>query len=43
MSSVTDLGNVNRGGYPLNMTLWGTNGIAFDYAEDTIAVLAGSF
>jgi len=42
MTSVTAL-DADIGGYPLNMTLWGTNGIAFEYGENTVAVLAGAF
>lgn len=43
MTSVADLGYDNSGGYPLNMTLWGSNGVAFDYAGDSVIVLSGTF
>ena len=43
MTSLADLGYDNSGGYPLNMALWGTDGIAFDYGGDEVLVLAGAF
>ena len=43
MTSVADLGYDDSAGYPLNMTLWGGNGIAFDYGGDGVMVLSGSF
>lgn len=43
MTSVADLGYDNSGGYPLNMTVWGSNGLAFDYGGDSVVVLSGTF
>jgi hypothetical protein len=43
MTSLADLGYDNSPGYPLNMTLWGTNGIAFDYGGGGVMVLSGAF
>ncbi|HEX5458892.1 MAG TPA: hypothetical protein VFX20_02890 [Steroidobacteraceae bacterium] len=43
MTSVADLGYDESPGHPLNMVLWGTNGIAFDYGSNSVMVLSGSF
>ncbi|MDE2138406.1 MAG: hypothetical protein KGJ68_13320 [Gammaproteobacteria bacterium] len=43
MVSLADLGYDNSGGYPLSMTLWGGNGIAFDYGGDSVVILGGAF
>jgi hypothetical protein len=43
MTSVADLGYDESPGYPLNMVLWGTSGIAFDYDGNWVTVLSGSF
>ncbi len=43
MVSLADLGYDASEGYPLNMTLWGSNGIAFDYDGDSVVILGGAF
>jgi hypothetical protein len=43
MTSLADLGDDDSEGYPLNMTLWGSNGIAFDYSAHEVMVLSGAF
>jgi hypothetical protein len=43
MTSLADLGYDNSGGYGITLTLWGTNGLAFDYGGDQVMVLAGAF
>lgn len=43
MTSLADLGYDNSPGYPLNMTLWGNNGTAFDYGGNSLVVLSGAF
>ncbi len=42
MTSVTDLGIDGTNAYPVNMILWGTNGVAF-VENGAVSVLAGSF
>lgn len=44
MTSLADLGYDEAGGaYPLNMTAWGSDGLAFDYDGDSVMILAGAF
>jgi hypothetical protein len=43
MQSLADLGFNTTSGYPTDLILWGSNGIAFNTGGDAVRVLSGTF